>query len=76
MTQTADSGPVDPRALSVEQMAKLLSAAGGRAVSVQEVQADLASGAPVGPNGRINLVAYTAWLLRQVQHPQGQGHGD
>lgn len=58
---------VNPMALSVEQVSRLLSAAGGKRVTVQQVQADLDAGAPVGPDGRINLVHYTAWLVREVQ---------
>jgi hypothetical protein len=58
---------VNPAALSVEQMARLLSAAGGRQVTPAQVQADIDAGAPVLPGGRINLVHYTAWLLRDMQ---------
>ena len=58
---------LNPSALTVAEVAKLLSAAGGRKVTVEQVQADLEAGAPAGPGGTINLVHYTAWLLREVQ---------
>lgn len=58
---------VNPSALTVAEVAKLLSAAGGKKVTPEQVQADLEAGAPVGPGGTLNLVHYTAWLLREVQ---------
>jgi hypothetical protein len=48
-------------------MSRLLSAAGGRKVTPEQVQADIDAGAPVGAGGRMNLVHYAAWLLREVQ---------
>jgi hypothetical protein len=58
---------VNPASLSIEDMARLLSAAGGRRVTPEQVQADIEAGAPLGPGGRLNLVHYTAWLVREVQ---------
>ena len=57
---------VNPLALSVEELAKMLSAVGGKKVTVEDVQADIDAGAPVGAGGKVNLVHYTAWLLREV----------
>ncbi len=61
------SSPINPLSLNIEQTARMLSAGGGKRVMPAEVQADIEAGAPVGPGGRINLVHYTAWLIRQVQ---------
>ena len=58
---------VNPQALSVEELARMLSATGNKQVTVEQVQADIDAGAPVGPGGRMNLVHYAAWLLREVQ---------
>ena len=58
---------VNPASLSIEDMSRLLSAGGGKKVTPEEVQADIDAGAPVGPGGRLNLVHYTAWLIREVQ---------
>jgi hypothetical protein len=58
---------VNPLALTVEETARMLSAGGGRRVTPEQVQADIDAGAPVARDGRINLVQYTAWLLREVQ---------
>ena len=58
---------VNPMALSVEDVSRLLSAAGGKRITPEQVQADIDAGAPVGPDGQVNLVHYTAWLIREVQ---------
>lgn len=60
-------GGVNPMSLSVEDMSRLLSAGGGKKISPEQVQADIDAGAPVGPGGRMNLVHYAAWLVREVQ---------
>jgi len=53
-------------ALTVGQAAKVLSAAGGRRITEEMLRADIDAGAPVNPDGTINLVHYTAWLVREV----------
>ena len=58
---------VNPLSLTVAEVARLLSAVGGRRVTEEQVQADVEAGAPVGVDGRMNLVHYAAWLLREVQ---------
>ena len=65
--EAGTTGALNPTALTVAEVAKLLSAAGGRKVTVEQVQADLEAGAPVNPGGTVNLVHYSAWLLREVQ---------
>jgi hypothetical protein len=61
---------LNPSALTIEQVAQVLSAAGGRAISVTMVANDIAAGAPTNANGTINLVMYAAWLLKD------RGRGD
>lgn len=46
-------------------MARLLSAAGGRTIDAQTVEADIAAGAPTNPDGTMNLVHYAAWLVHR-----------
>jgi len=53
-------------ALTVAQAAKILSAAGGRRITEEMIRADIDAGAPVNPDGTLNLVHYTAWLVREV----------
>ena len=58
---------VNPLALTIEETARMLAAGGGRRVTPEQVQADIDAGAPMGRDGRINLVHYAAWLVREVQ---------
>ena len=53
-------------ALTVAQVAKVLSAAGGRRITEEMIRADIDAGAPVNPDGTINLVHYTAWLAKEM----------
>jgi len=53
-------------ALTVDQAAKVLSAAGGRRISEAMLRADIDAGAPVNADGTVNLIHYTAWLVREV----------
>lgn len=61
------STPLNPMALTIEDAARMLSAAGGKTVSIDMVRKDIEAGAPVGPDGRINLVHYSAWLMKEVE---------
>jgi hypothetical protein len=67
---SADPPQLNPSALSVDQVAQVLSAAGGRPVTIAMVESDLVAGAPRNANGTINLVMYAAWLLKD------RGRGD
>ena len=64
---TPPSQPVNPQSLSIEEVARMLSATGGKKITPEQVQADIDAGAPVGRDGRMNLVHYAAWLIREVQ---------
>ena len=65
--QIASPSAINPLSLGIDELARLLSAAGARRVESAQVQADLDAGAPVGRDGRVNLVHYAAWLLQEVQ---------
>jgi hypothetical protein len=71
--QTSVPSGIDPQALTLEELAKILSAAGGKRITAAQIQADLGSGAPQRPDGKVNLVHYAAWLARQMQG-EGGGH--
>lgn len=62
-----ESVKVNPHSLSIEDVSRLLSAAGGKKITPEEIKADVEAGAPVGRDGRMNLVHYTAWLMREMQ---------
>ncbi len=58
-------GPLDPQALSLGDLARVLAAAGARAITLEMLRADLAAGAPQNADGTVNLVHYIAWLLKE-----------
>ena len=58
--QTSDS--VNPMALTLHDLARLLSAAGERAITTAMLEADVEAGAPVHADGTMNMVHYAAWL--------------
>ncbi|HKQ49678.1 MAG TPA: hypothetical protein VJZ71_16515 [Phycisphaerae bacterium] len=57
---------LNPNALSVDDAARMLSAAGGQLITAEMIQADLAAGAPVNGDGTINLIHYGAWLVKEM----------
>jgi len=61
---------LNPTALSLEQAAQVLSAAGRTAVTVDMLRLDIEAGAPTNADGTLNLVFYAAWLVKE------RGHGD
>lgn len=63
----ADEAPkLNPTALTLADAARLLSAAGGQAVTVEMLEADVAAGAPTNADGTLNLVHYAAWLVKEM----------
>ena len=60
-------------ALSVEAVVLLLQRSGSRQASVETVRSDLAAGAPQKADGTLNLLAYGAWLVRDLAEREG-GH--
>lgn len=67
------TSPINPLALTISDAAALLSKAGGRLISQEQINADVAAGAPLNGDSTMNLVTYTAWL---VQERGGQSRGD
>ena len=53
-------------ALTIDQVAKVLSNAGGRKITEEMILLDIEAGAPSNPDGTVNLIYYTAWLVRGV----------
>jgi hypothetical protein len=66
----SEGGRINPLALPIPDAAKLLSKAGGRLIRAEQIEADVAAGAPQNDDGTINLVTYAAWLARE------RGRGD
>jgi hypothetical protein len=59
-------GPLNPQALRLEDMARILSASGQRPVGVEMIEADVSDGAPLNPDETMNLVLYAAWLVKEM----------
>ena len=53
-------------ALPLADVAALLSRVGGKPVTADMIRADIDAGAPVNPDGTMNLIQYAAWLVREV----------
>lgn len=53
--------PLKIAALTRTRLVLILAAAGGR-VTAEDIEADIAAGAPVNADGTIHLIHYTAWL--------------
>jgi len=66
MAGSRDSSSVNPAAMTVEQAAKVLSAAGGRKVTVAMIRAAIDAGAPALADGRVNLIELMAWMEREL----------
>lgn len=57
---------LNPAALSVEDAARLLSAAAGLRITPEMIDADIAEGAPTNGDGTLNIVFYAAWLVLEL----------
>lgn len=65
-TSGQSAAPLNPLALSLEELATLLTHAGGTTVTVEQVREDIDDGAPISADDRVNLVHYAAWLNREL----------
>jgi len=59
---------LNPGAVSVTDLARLLTRLYGERVTEDMIRADIAAGAPTNADGTINIVRYAAWLLRALSH--------
>ena len=59
-------GPLNPRALSVDDLARVLASSGPDPVTVEMIQDDVVDGVPTNPDGTIDLVQFAAWLLQEI----------
>jgi hypothetical protein len=57
---------LNPQALSLEQLARILTASGWKPVSVDMLRDDIDDGAPLNADGTVSLVNYVAWLVREL----------
>ena len=64
--QNPDRSGLNPQSLRLGDLARILSASGPTPVTVEMIQLDIDHGAPVNPNGTMNLVHYAAWLAKEM----------
>lgn len=55
----------NPEALKKETLVEALRRAGSRSMSMETLEADIAAGAPVNDDGTMNIITYTAWILKE-----------
>ncbi|MCC6909433.1 MAG: hypothetical protein IT430_15945 [Phycisphaerales bacterium] len=68
-------GALNPAALPVAEMARLLTRVGGQPTTAAMIERDIDEGAPTNGDGTLNLVHYAAWVVRNLS--QGMtGGGD
>ena len=57
---------LNPQALRLEDLARILSALGPMPVTVEVLRADIEQGAPTNRDGTVNLLHIAAWLAREA----------
>jgi len=62
------SKPLKITALSISDVAKVLSSASGRQITEEQVREIAEQGNLLKPDGRINLIEYAAFLIRELAH--------
>ena len=65
-TAVISDGGLRLTALTADQTAKILSSAGGRRITEEMIRADIDAGVPTNPDGTINLIRYTSWLVKEM----------
>ncbi len=66
MPSPRKAAKIDPSALQPQDVARIMSAASGRAITAVMVQDAVDAGAPATADGRINLVQFMAWLEKEM----------
>ncbi len=68
---TNDQAVLNPLAVPIPDAVRLLSRLGSKPISEMAIRADIESGAPVNPDGTLNLVEYAAWLVLEMGRSDG-----
>ena len=66
MAEMPEKQKLSPTALTLEDAAALLTALARHPVTVDMFRADIAAGAPLRPDGKLNLVDFTAWATKEM----------
>ncbi len=68
--------PLNPTAMTPEDVVKLLSRMGCGKVTLEMVKSDIEDGAPTNADGTIHIVRYCGWLVSELgRNPTGDAHG-
>ncbi len=51
--------------ITVDDLAKYLSAMGGEKITPERIREHIAAGAPTNADGTMHLIEYAAWLTRE-----------
>lgn len=58
--------PLNIRALSIRELYLVLAKSGAVGVTEEHLREDIAAGAPTNADGTVNLIHYTAWLVKHA----------
>ena len=58
--------PINPQALRLEDLARILTISGPIPVTVEMIQEDITDGAPTNSDGTLNLVHYASWIVKEM----------
>lgn len=61
---------INPQAMTAEEAALMFSKLRRRRVDVAQIEADIEAGSPTDDAGQLNVLTYTAWMLKEA------GRGD
>jgi len=70
MSASGVNAPLTPSRLAVSAVVAVLRSAGSRHITEEALRRDIAAGAPVNPDGTMNILHYAAWLAKEA------GRGD
>jgi hypothetical protein len=57
---------ISPTSMPLKDAARLLSKLGQEPVTQEMLEGDIACGAPLNPDGTLNLIHYAAWLVKEL----------
>lgn len=76
MATDGEKQQLRPTALSLADMARLLSKTSGNPITPEMLQTDLDEGAPVNPDGTMNVLHYGAWVAKRLAESGDLRHAD
>lgn len=55
---------IKPKILNPKNVVKLFKSEGSKTITLEKLQADIDAGDFVTPDGKINILEYLAWLIK------------